>query len=238
MTCEICGGSGFTENPPEPPHPPTLNRCSCMLKRDIIRNLENGLRGLSSVPSSRSSNLRGLEKKDLLITSGQEFLSHLKHVVANMPTTWAFKVASDAELVTAWLGSIGLQGKDILDPDAYMVSTQYVTIPDLVVPPDLLIIRMGVKVARNQAASEVLAEAVNTRFHEHRPTWIWEEPSYPLNPGHMFWSDKLGWTLSQHFERVSGLRIPDPITGTKPSSVKILQPSSGNSSKKSLRGGK
>jgi hypothetical protein len=52
-----------------------------MLKRDIIRNLENGLRGLSSVPSSRSSNLRGLEGKDLLMTSGQEFLSHLKLVV-------------------------------------------------------------------------------------------------------------------------------------------------------------
>jgi hypothetical protein len=215
-----------------------------MRDRDLAANMERGLRGLSSVPMASGSSLSGYLRKNLVVTSDQIFLSHLKRVVYGQSSSWCFKVTSDAELVTAWLGSIGLQGKDILDPDAYSVSTQYVTIPDLALPPELLIIRMGVKVARNQAASEVLAEAINIRFHESKPTWIWEEPHYPLNPGHMFWSDRLGASLSQHFDRVSDL---GPVDTTKvPNKVKHISisptgiatiGSNAGSGKKSLRGG-
>ena len=83
-----------------------------------------------------------------------------------------------------------------------MVSTKYLTIPDLVDPPDLLIIRMGVKVARNEAASEVLSEALNLRIHAGKPTWVWDEPLHPLNSGHLFWSKAVAQSL-KGFEKVS-----------------------------------
>jgi hypothetical protein len=244
MTCEKCNGTGRVENPPDPPHPPTFKRCSCMLKQDILKNVERGMKGLKDQPVlSKPSPLLGREGDSLLVTAGHSFLSHLRHVAVRQSPTWNFKVTSDAELVTAWLGSIGLKGKDILDPDAYMVSTKYITIVDLVEPPELLVIRMGVKIARNQAASEVLAEAVNTRIHSMKPTWIWDEPNHPLNPGHMFWSDQLGWSLEENFERISGLEEVNP-SKKKGSAVKHISlggaGTSGSTPKKrrkSLRGG-
>ncbi len=123
-------------------------------------------------------------------------MPHLRHIAVRRPATWMFRVISDAELVTAWLASVPLQGGEIIDADAYKVSTKYMTIPDLVSPPDLVILRMGVKVARNEAASEVLAEAINTRLHERKPTWFWEDPLNPLTAGHLFYSREVERSMS------------------------------------------
>lgn len=238
MECEKCGGTGRIENPPDPPHPPTYKRCSCVLKQDIIKNVERGMPGLVDQPVlPKPSPLWGKEAGNVLVSAGREFLPHLRYVAVRMPPTWVFKVTSDAELVTAWLGNIGIQGKDILDPDAYTVSTKYITITDLVSPPDLLIIKMGVKVARNQAASEVLAEAVNLRLSDSRPTWIWDEPNRPLGSGHMFWSDQLGWSLAENFDRISSLEGPQSPKPTKGAVTKFSMGSSPKKVRKSLRGG-
>lgn len=196
VNCQICSGTGMVEAEANPPHPPTFRRCDCAIRKDIIQNVERGLVGLSKVSSIPSSPLLDLDAANLWVTAtGGHFLPHLRHLAIRKPVTWNFKVVSDAELVTAWLSTVALQGKDILDADAYMVSTKYLTIPDLAVPPDLLIVRMGVKIARNAASSEVLAEALSTRIHEDKPTWVWDEPDRPLNAGHLFWSDAVARIL-------------------------------------------
>jgi len=192
LNCDLCAGTGMVEVEGPSPHPPSFRRCDCALRKDILQNVERGLNGLSSVRAIPSSPLVDLEGGNLWVTSGESFLPHLRHLAIRKPVTWNFRVVSDAELVTAWLSTVALKGKDIIDADAYMVSTKFLSIPDLVVPPDLLIIRMGIKVARNAASSEVLAEAISTRIHEMKPTWIWDEPDRPLNSGHLFWSDAVG----------------------------------------------
>ena len=211
--CTACSGTGMAPAPPEPPHPPRRTRCLCVLRRDAIANVERGMTGLSKASVVKSSPLLGMEKTDMWITEGGGFLAHLRHVAIRQPTNWFLRVTSDAELVTAWLSSIALKGGDILDPDAYMVSTKFISIPDLAVPPDLLVIRMGVKEARNQAASEVLAEALNERAHLMRPTWVWDEPDHPLNVGHLFWSDAVARSLAGH-QRINGLSSPAPTGQT------------------------
>lgn len=195
--CKLCHGTGLIRGEPNPPHPPSYERCSCVLRRDILANVERGLSGLSQAHKLKgASPLLGRETENLWITSGSKgFLAHLRYVALRQPLTWRFKVVSDAELVTAWLSTVALKGGEIIDPDAYTVSTKYLSIPDLVVPPDLVVIRMGVKVARNEAASEVLAEALNSRKHEGKPTWLWDEPSHPLNAGHLFWSSEVARAL-------------------------------------------
>lgn len=234
--CPQCDGSGMVPAKFEPPHPPTFERCECVLKRDVLENVERALKGLSEAPKVSESPLSDLTEKDCWVTAGDSFLGHLRHVGVRKPPTYFFKVVSDAELVTAWLGSIALNGKEILDADAYKVSTRFVTVPDLVVPPDLLVIRMGVKVARNQAASEVLAEALNIRMHEGKPTWLWDEPAHPLNAGHLFWSDAVGRILTR-YKRV-GLS-PEGTRG-KPGSRVSDNPSTsrGRKPRKTLRGGR
>jgi len=196
----------------DPPHPPRMRRCECVLYRDLLENCERGYFGLSKEPKIKSSQLLGKEGKDVWVTEDDDFLAHLRHVALRKPTTWSFKVISDAELVTAWLASISLKGGEIHDADAYKVSTRFMTVPDLVVPPDLLVIRMGVKVARNQAAHEVLSEALNTRMHEGKPTWVWDDPHHPLNAGHLFWSDGVARAL-RRFERVQGLKSVRKVKG-------------------------
>lgn len=190
-----------------PPHPPRFRRCECVLRLDIIANVERGLIGLSNSPVISETPLLGMEDKNLLITAGEEFLAHLRHVAIRKPITWGFRVNSDAEMVTSWLATIAIGGQEIFDADAHTVSTRYMTLPDMVVPPDLLVVRMGVKVARNAAANEVLAEALQLRMHEGKPTWIWEEPHNPLGPGHLFWSDILGRILGR-WERVQRISSP------------------------------
>lgn len=201
--CPDCEGTGLIESEPRPPHPPSYDRCPCVLRKDVLANVERGYTGLSKYPVVKTSPLYGLHDTDLWVTSGKGFLAHLRHVAVRQPTTWLFKVVSDAELVTAWLATAGLGGGEIIDPDAYTVSTKYMSIPDLVQPPDLVVVRMGVKAARNQASPEVLAEALNTRRHEGKPTWVWDQPSHPLNAGHLFWSDEVGRIL-HNFKRIHG----------------------------------
>ena len=219
-----------------PPHPPRHRRCDCVLRLDVLQHVEKALRGLSTALPVSSSLLFGQEGKNLWITAGEEFLPHLRHVAVRKPLTWYLKVVSDAELTTAWLASIALEGKEILDADAYKVSTKFITIPDLVVPPDLLVLRMGIKAARNAASPEVLAEALNTRFHEGKPTWLWDEPHHPLNVGHLFWSDAVG-RLLRPWEKVSGqdLDSSSPQKGAKPKGAKPKAGPGPRQSRKSLR---
>ena len=232
--CPDCEGTGMVEVDSDPPHPPRHRRCECVLRLDILQNVEKGLVGLSDAPPVKSSPLLGREGDSLWVTAGEEFLAHLRHVAIRKPTTWRLRVASDAELTTAWLASIAIQGKDILDADAYTVSTKYLTLVDLVMPPDLLVIRMGVKAARNAAAPEVLQEAIQSRFHEGKPTWLWDQPTHPLNPGHLFWSDSVGMVLKR-WERISPLSSATPSTATKAS--RSSRPATKAPGRKSLRGG-
>jgi hypothetical protein len=237
--CKICMGEGVVQNDLTPPHPPTYRRCECVLRQDILNNVERGMKGLTKVsPLSSPSPLLGKENSNIWISSGGAFLSHLRYVAIRQPPTWSFKIASDAELVTAWLGSIALKGQDILDPDAYLVSTKFITITDLVTPPDLLVIRMGIKVARNQASSEVLAEAINTRIHEGKPTWLWDEPNYPLNPGHMFWSDQVGLSISGWQKLVLAELDKTKVPRVVGNSSGVSPVSGSPNFKKSLRGQK
>ena len=233
--CKLCEGSGSVETEGAPPHPPTFRRCECVLRKDILENVERAFHGLSTESPVPPSPLLALTNKNVLVKAGSEFRPHLRHVLVRQPTAFSALVASDAELMTAWLASVALAGKDILDPDAYSISIEYFTLTDLVTPPDLLVIHMGVKVARNVAASEVLAEALNIRNHEGKPTWIWDDPAAPLGVGHLFWSDTVG-RLLRSFETVKDLTASSPRKGGR-AKLPDLGASVPSPGRKTLRGG-
>lgn len=101
-------------------------------------------------------------------------------------TPWFFKVVTDAELVQAWLATAASRGVEIHDPDAIPSPSQvHLTLVDLVSPPEFLIIRLGVKQAANKETATVLHEALAMRFHEGKPTWIWDQPMMKLQEGHL-----------------------------------------------------
>ena len=236
--CPKCNGTGRVPAETKAPHPPSFTRCICVLHEDIIINVERGMTGLAQAAPIDGSILAEKHNKNLLVTAPSRWmLRNLRHVAIRMPPTWFFKVVSDADLVTAWLSSTAIKGIEIFDADAFAVSTKYLSIPDLVMPPDLLVIRMGVKAARNSASPEVLAEALNIRRHSERPVWVWDEPTHPLGPGHMFWSDAVGTALIGYEKVVADKTTPSgKPRGSKPSQSKGA-PRLGTGNRKSLRGG-
>jgi len=258
--CPQCFGKGVNLAP-APEHlpskaTPSYHRCDCVLQRDIAANVNKGMRGLmdaGKVPKSPLSKYLG---SDLWITAPKPwFMAHLRHVAIRQPPIWFFRVNSDAELVMSWLASASLKGGEIRDPDSVKVSMAHMTLADLVVPPELLIIRLGVKVARNVAAPEVLLEALGTREHLGLPTWIWDTPRERLAEGHICWSHEVGSRLAtwKHIGGDAGVentipqasygyldaQMPTETSGHQdmglPNARLLL---SNGPSKKTLRGGK
>lgn len=201
--CPLCKGQGYITVASQ--GPPAKKICRCILQQDLIANVERGMRRLSRQPPVESSPLTEHADSDLWVTASKRwFLPHLRHIALRQPPTWFFKVITDADLMTAWLSSAALKGQDILDPDvlARAVSLRFLTLVDLIDPPHLLIIRVGVKAARNVAMPEVFLEALSHRAHEGVPVWVWDTPVHALQQGHLCYSSHVGDFLSD-FSRVT-----------------------------------
>ena len=219
--CTTCGGTGFTVVEDGSAGPPVTQVCLCVLRRQIVANLDRGMRGLSGAPpldKGERSPLRTHTDGDLRVTASPSwFTSHLRHTAARKGADWGFRVVTDADLMVAWLATAALQGTEILDADARSeaapVSLTKLTLVDISAPPDLLIIRLGVKVARNSAMPEVLYEALTNRAHEGKPTWVWDQPDAPFDQAHLSYS-----RLTDEFmERWPRVREGDQVRPTPPS---------------------
>ena len=159
--------------------------------RRLVTNVNRGWRGLFDAQRIESTPLlAAAEAKDNLWVTADTaaFRAHLRHVALRMGPDWGFKVVTDSELMVAWLASAKLEGISILDPEvaasAAPVSLTKVSLADLVVPPEVLIVVLGVKAARNSAMPEVLSEAITTRIHEDKPVWVIDQPNQRLIEGH------------------------------------------------------
>lgn len=204
------------------------------------------MRGLSHAsPLDRGdakSLLQPHTANDLRVTASVPwFMSHLRHTAARAPrgADWGFKVVTDADLMVAWLATAALQGADIIDADvrseAAPVSLNKLTLVDIAAPPELLIIRLGVKVARNSAMPEVLYEALTIRAHEGKPTWVWDQPDVPFDDAHLSYS-RLVAEFMESWQRVhqndepivqqkqtrSNVVAPQPKSGNKPTSIRDI----------------
>lgn len=188
--CDRCFGTGSLDVGTNDRGVPITKPCTCQVARDIIRNLNNAWAGLATAPKVDSTPLSEYAEDDLYITATDATLrSHLRHVGLRRGPMWPFRVVTDADLMTAWLAPVSLIGKEILDPEAAPVSAETATLVDLIEPPELLVLRLGVKSARNSAMPEVLLEALYHRTHVGKPTWVVDQPSRRFNPSHIAFSD-------------------------------------------------
>ena len=205
--CPHCHGRGVVPVPKEQ-RPPfaigDLTRpCTCILARDVLANVERGWKGLSKadpLSHGETSPLRGQEDKNLRLTlSNKAFREHLRHVAVRMGPNWNFLVTSEVGLMDSWLSNIATE--EIEDPDVerrrrMKDATHYQTLIDLIEPPGLLIILLGVKSTRNSATAEVILEAVQHRNYKDKPTWLVDQPMHRLAPGHLAYSPLLEATVA------------------------------------------
>ena len=200
--------------------PPQVRNCSCVLKRMLLANLERGWRGLTKFPKVASSPLPKLTEKNAWVTAGEPwFRSHLRHTALRQHPHWGFKVVTDTALMQAWLATAALGGLNIIDPDVRedLASTTlaHLTLLDIALPPALLVIRLGVKTARNAAMPEVLAEAIRMRMADELPTWVWDQPNDHLAEGHRCFSEDVK-DLLEDWPRVAEGDGPAPTTRKRP----------------------
>lgn len=214
--CPVCNGRGAIDvDIPEPKEGeirllqiPRVRPCQCVYAKRLVLNLNRGWKAAVKAPKIKSSPLLKLTDKDVWITASPVTMqAHVKHVAFRQNPDWDFIVTSDSELVVAWLGNMILKRADIHDQEVAkkvgQQSLEHHSLADLAVPPELLIIQLGVKAAANRETPTVLEEAIRSRHSEGKPTWVFDQPNRPYMPGHMAYSDQLEEFLDVHFERTT-----------------------------------
>ena len=121
------------------------------------------------------------------------------------------------------LSNLARSDSEIIDPD-FRRDVRVATLEDLAESPTLLVIRLGVKTARNSAMPEVLAETIELRQHLGKPTWLVVEPEKPLEEGHISWSRAVDDALDG-WERIG---IVGRSSNTKAKGSLSVQTISGN----------
>jgi len=176
---------------------PATRPCSCVGERDLLANMDRRWLGLSKAVPPKSSPLVGLEKTNLRITAQRPMLrSHLHLVAQGQSASWFFAVESDRELAKAWLYTKKFEGQ-VFDVDVVNSTPKYASLEDLSDHADLLVLLVGVKQARNNATPELLVDVVQGRDFLSKPTWVVDEPHYPLTQGHISHSTIVDLTFDE-----------------------------------------
>lgn len=205
IDCPLCKGRGVVPIPEEerPAYllPGTTRYCECVRKRDLMDNLKAGWAPLAKVKSAKNSPLISKTGKSIwLRITDDQLRQHLRAAVLKRSPRWSFKVITDSDLITSWLYS----ANEVFDADVGASRARgdntATRITDLVEPYDLTIIRTGFKAARNAATPEVFLEALLSRAHLDKPTWVVDTPSAPLRQGHRAWDEDVQRFLTDHFE--------------------------------------
>jgi hypothetical protein len=217
-TCKLCGGYGFVQKDDGHYGIPNAIPCECMVTKALKNQAERAWTNLGLVPPKKKSPLNGKTNENLIITAGMGLLQlNLRTALNHLRSPNLFvKVVGDHTLMSAWLGSMKVQGIDIADPD-FQRDLKVYSLEDLAESPYLLVVRLGTKMARNSAMPEVLVETIEMRQHLKKATWLVEAPDKPLEEGHLAWSRSVeestyGW------ERVRLLDTNQSSTPTRNSS--------------------
>jgi hypothetical protein len=171
--------------------------CRCMLDTLRRENMEKIWRSLSEakeIPALRDNPpLLRLTTRSLWITSPLElFRRHLKAVCYHKDTMWDCKVRTDAMILDSWFGTLKAQGAKIYDIEIEKSILEAIDIRDLVEPPELCVIVLGIKQLPNKEAPNSLLEAIGYRKHVGKPTWIVDQPDHPIDQmHHRFYSETL-----------------------------------------------
>jgi hypothetical protein len=179
--------------------------CECAMDGMRLENMDRVWPGLSAAPEipalKAKPPLGGLTNRNLWITSRHKaFRAHLKAVAYSKPILWDCRVYSDKDLVETWLRTAKAQGHKIYDSEIANYEGSFVAmdIAELVEPPQLAIIILGVKEAPNKESPNVLLEAVRSRMHLNKPTWLVDQQDRKIDSDfHRCYSEQLETILSR-----------------------------------------
>jgi hypothetical protein len=92
------------------------------------------------------------------------------------------------------------------------VSSNFISLVDLVVPPGLLVLYLGIKTAPNKEMPTVFLEALQERAYRGKPTWVVTAPNVPLDSTHRCWSEAVQEFLSDwQTVKMRPVKIPSVV---------------------------
>jgi hypothetical protein len=180
-----------------------MEKCICSLQESLEQKLHPTLRGITSHLSAKKLKKNGISiDSDLYLQSPwHKARIFLASAIKERHRTKPFNhnVVADSEILNAWLSPARRESFEGDERDAQFAQ-QVATLDDLVRPPDLLIVRLGILGYKNQAMAGILLESIMLRREvERKPTWVIIDPDEPLVEGHRCWSQALVKYLEANF---------------------------------------
>lgn len=199
--CRTCGGAGVTRK--REGVWLVATPCACASRRQLAEAIErcwpaDVIKAARAKPAA--SVLTGRTTTSLWVRAERDVLA--AHLAVALPATGRIelvRVASDADLATAWLARVGGKVRDEEVREALASrddEDRYDRLVDLVAPPALLVIQLGVKAVALKDLPGLVTEAILTRQQRGRPTWIVDTAAKPLAPGHLAHSEELAAMLA------------------------------------------
>lgn len=177
--CEFCRGRGFVSTDGR-----RGKRCDCVYKRDVLANVRRVWPGYDLMKAAvlkEPSVLRKYVGQNAWITGDTDsYRAHLRHVVTRQGPNWFGRVRTDSEMMSGWFAQAKAKAIEIYDIDVNETEALDLDLQDLAEPPELLIMILGSKRARNVATPEVLEETISIREVLDKPTWIIDQPAYSI----------------------------------------------------------
>ena len=231
--CPDCGGLGFIYGES------MLDggrSCHCMMDALKLQNMERMWKSLSAareIPGLRERPpLKPLVGHNVWITSKDVvFRAHLKALAFSKSTMWDARVITDKDLPDAWLKTAKAQGHKIYQSEIENHDNQFMAmdIAELVEPPELLILKLGVMQTPNKELYSCVLETVTTRMHIGKPTWIIDQLDQRIDDmSHRAYSEKLESILSHWWHiGLAGVHVKvlsGPAVEEEPEMVSDMSP--------------
>lgn len=184
--CPRCAGRGSIESDASGPYIITAP-CPCArlvrLQAQIAACWPPGLP--AETPAPRSV-LVGKHGRELRIRADLPILRrHLARALVEAGSIFPCRIVSDLDLASTWLANAGrVEDEEVADRLAERsVEDHHTRIVDLVAPPQLLILLVGIKAAQLKDLPDLVLEAVRCRQQRGRATWIVDSATAPLRRG-------------------------------------------------------
>jgi hypothetical protein len=168
-----CDGSGTIEQDGK------LVLCECYWVKQALKALPPDISRVDILPAHFElpflKDNKGVRRMLYIRGAYQDIRAVIKTVVLFNPAKWV-KIISDKDILNVYVGSMSKSQR----PEDY-TGPIYNNIQDLVEPPDLLIIHLGMVFNKNRAAAGALEESLAHRINAARPTWAFSTYEKPFS---------------------------------------------------------
>ena len=213
--CTKCSDLGVIERDGK------LYECDCAFVRRLSSVIPSYVKKIHYQKEHLQLGLLKHTDKSIYIKSTWQDMKAIVKALYFMYPSKFIRITSDAEIRDVYVGSKSRTAKS-----EDFNGEVYNNLSDLIIGPDLLIIRLGEIKNKNKAASGALLESLQYRIDYGRPVWVWTDLECPFNLGSFSYSESVAEVLSTGCTSITIPRIAkDTNYKTFFTSAEIVSPS-------------